>query len=48
MLSGVVNNAMPWLGKLVGKVAEGGANAYLAHRMGNRAIAYFQALKTKE
>ena len=48
VLSGVVNNAMPWLGKLVGKVAEGGANAYLAHRMGNRAIAYFQALKTKE
>lgn len=47
VLSGVVNNAMPWLGKLAGKVAEGGANAYLAHRMGRRAIAYFQALKVK-
>lgn len=48
VLSGVVNNAMPWLGKLAGKVAEGGANAYLAHRMGRRAIAYFQALKVNE
>lgn len=48
VLSGVVNNVMPWLGKLAGKVAEGGANAYLAHRMGRRAIAYFQALKVNE
>lgn len=34
-------------GKIVGKVAEGGVNAYLAYRLGRRAIEEFEALRVK-
>lgn len=40
-----VGDALPVLSKWLGKIAEGAANAYLAYRLGNRAIDEFKALK---
>ena len=42
-----VGDALPVLSKWVGKIAEGATNAYLAYRLGNRAIDEFKALKIR-
>ena len=43
-----VGDSLPVLSKWLGKIAEGATNAYLAYRLGNRAIDEFKALKVKE
>ena len=43
-----VGDALPVLSKWLGKIAEGATNAYLAYRLGNRAIDEFKALKIME
>ncbi|MBR1870820.1 MAG: DUF697 domain-containing protein [Kiritimatiellae bacterium] len=40
--------AMPVLSKFIGKAAEGGANAYLAYRLGRRAVAYFAPVHSRK
>ena len=42
-----VGDSLPVLSKWLGKIAEGATNAYLAYRLGNRAIDEFKALKIK-
>lgn len=46
-VSDYVGDALPVLSKWLGKIAEGATNAYLAYRLGNRAIDEFKALKIK-
>ena len=43
-----VGDALPVLSKWLGKIAEGATNAYLAYRLGSRAINEFKALKIME
>lgn len=44
-LSGIVQSALPLFTKFVGKVAEGGINAYLAYRLGKCSVANFRYMK---
>jgi uncharacterized membrane protein YcjF (UPF0283 family) len=43
-ISAVLQPAVPLLAKFGGKIAEGGVNAYLAYRLGNRACEHFREL----
>ena len=43
-ISAVLQPAVPLLAKFGGKIAEGGVNAYLAYRLGNRACKHFREL----
>lgn len=43
-ISAILQPAVPLLAKFGGKIAEGGVNAYLAYRLGNRACEHFREL----